>query len=534
MALRRILPQEPLVSSDWQTLAGFLLSILFVLWISREFYIWRFRLRHIPGPFRDSVSCYWTLFSRGYSGQLYLWQRQQSQKYGRVFRTGPNHVITDDPDVLRRLGALRSPYIKAEWYMDITRLARGTDTTLSLSGSPHADKLHRERHALLAPTYAGRDNTSPSLEDVVDTQIQSLISYLDQKIQNANMATCDFSAVAQYFALDIISSVLWSEPFGFLRDDVDVGRYVQTMQDFLPIRAALSSLPIMPWLRPILSRLLPTPRDEAGLGKLMAAAEKALHARSTRLSDADGKHDPAGGGNGDMLSGMMNNMKGIRDRELFHEVIMAIVAGSDNTASALRMAMAFLVVNPPAYRRLCEEISQGVASGKISSPVVRESETRAMPYLQAVVRETLRLYPLPAEFYKQVPPEGDEVAGYHIPGGTWLGANLNSLGRRTDLWGEDADLFRPERWIEAAADETDGQGQRFRNMVNMVDLVFGSGRFQCLGKSLACMEVTKTLAELLRHFDFAAVEPTKPLKVEGYLLWLITGQLLSVTRKRVA
>jgi len=151
-----------------------------------------------------------------------------------------------------------------------------------------------------------------------------------------------------------------------------------------------------------------------------------------------------------------------------------------------------------------------------------------------VVRETLRLYPLPAEFYKQVPPEGDEVAGHHIPGGTWLGANLNSLGRRTDLWGEDADLFRPERWIEAAADETGGQGQRFRNMANMVDLVFGSGRFQCLGKLLAYMEVTKTLVELLRHFDFAAVEPTKLLKVEGYLLWLITGQLLSVTRKRVA
>lgn len=513
MGLRQLF-QDSLVS-DWHTVAGSAIGILFALWLLREIYVWSVHLRHIPGPFRNSISCYWTLFSWGLSGRLYLWQRQQSQKYGRLFRIGPNHVITDDPDVLRRIGALRSPYAKTEWYIDITRLVRDTDTTLSLSGSPHADKLHRDRHTLLAPTYAGRDNTSPSLEEVVDTQILSLISYLDQKLKESSKP-CDFSVVAQYFALDTISSALWSEPFGFMRDDVDVGRYVQTMQDFLPIRAALSSLPILPWLRPILSRLLPTPRDEAGLGKLMGAAEKALNAR---LASPDDK-------TGDMLSGFTD--KGIRDYDLFGEVVMAIVAGSDNTASALRMAMAFLVVSPPAYRRLSEEIAEGVASGHISSPVVRESETRAMPYLQAVFRETLRLYPLPAEFYKQVPPEGDEVAGYHLPGGTWLGANLNSVGRRKDLWGEDADIFRPERWIEAAA-ETDGQ--RFRNMVNMVDLAFGSGRFQCLGKSLAFMEVTKALVQLLRHFDFAAVEPTKPLKVEGYLLYLITGQLLSVTKK---
>ena len=154
--------------------------------------------------------------------------------------------------------------------------------------------------------------------------------------------------------------------------------------------------------------------------------------------------------------------------------------------------MALLVTTPVAYRKLNDEIASGISQGSVSSPI-KDSEARAMPYLQAVIRESLRMYPVPAELYKEVPPEGDTISGHRLPGGTWIGHNMCWMMRRKDLWGTVADVFRPERWIEAAAElGTD----RFRYMASVVDLTFGSGKFQCLGRPLALMELNKTAVEV--------------------------------------
>jgi len=136
-----------------------------------------------------------------------------------------------------------------------------------------------------------------------------LVSYLDRKASTKQLV--DFSIVAQYFALDTIAAILWSEPFGFLNSDEDIGGYVQTMTDFLPVRSALSSLPILAWFRPVLSRMIPTAEDKVGLGRLMGFAKGVLERRSREK-----------GAKGDMLSGLME--KGLEGDELFSEVIMAV------------------------------------------------------------------------------------------------------------------------------------------------------------------------------------------------------------------
>lgn len=88
-----------------------------------------------------------------------------------------------------------------------------------------------------------------------------------------------------------------------------------------------------------------------------------------------------------------------------------------------------------------------------------------------------------------MPPQGDTIAGYFIPGGTAIGMNTASLARSRVHFGEDADLFRPERFeeVDAAA-----RAEKER----LVELVFGPGRWMCAGQPVAFMELYKALFEV--------------------------------------
>lgn len=91
--------------------------------------------------------------------------------------------------------------------------------------------------------------------------------------------------------------------------------------------------------------------------------------------------------------------------------------------------MLFLTTTPHAYRRLQEEIDQGIAEGRISSPITN-AEAKALPYLQAVIHETRRYHPINiGTFPKVVPPNGDTLAGQFVPGGTKIAVNQRGLLR---------------------------------------------------------------------------------------------------------
>ena len=106
--------------------------------------------------------------------------------------------------------------------------------------------------------------------------------------------------------------------------------------------------------------------------------------------------------------------------------------------------------------------------------------------------------PAPGLYPKSVPPEGDVIHGKFIPGGTAIGMNTGALVRSTALFGADADIFRPERFLEA--DEV-ARAEMERN----VELVFGYGRWMCAGKPVAFMELNKIFFKV--SCSRAACEP---------------------------
>jgi cytochrome P450 len=90
---------------------------------------------------------------------------------------------------------------------------------------------------------------------------------------------------------------------------------------------------------------------------------------------------------------------------------------------------------------------------------------------------------------KIVPEGGDELHGKSLPAGTAVCMNMSSLLRSPALFGPDADVFRPERFIEL--DQT-----RRSEMERNVELAFGYGHSMCLGKLVAIMELNKVIFEV--------------------------------------
>jgi len=102
------------------------------------------------------------------------------------------------------------------------------------------------------------------------------------------------------------------------------------------------------------------------------------------------------------------------------------------------------------------------------------------------------------------------------------------VGRDPVTFGSDADIFRPERWLEA---ENEKDGARLQKMNNAVDMIFGHGKFLCLGRNLAYMELGKVLVELFRRFDFSIVNPFAPMKIYDGGFLLHNDFWLRVTRR---
>jgi cytochrome P450 len=115
---------------------------------------------------------------------------------------------------------------------------------------------------------------------------------------------------------------------------------------------------------------------------------------------------------------------------------------------------------------------------------------------------------------------------YHIPGGTLIGYSAWSMHRNNRaLYGSDAAVFRPERWF------TD-DSEHLAKMTRTNDMIFGYGRWVCLGRNIAMIEIHKCVFELFRHFDFALSNPGTPWKTFNSLgLWQIRDMWVDVSAR---
>ncbi|KAB1220506.1 Cytochrome P450 82A3 [Morella rubra] len=167
------------------------------------------------------------------------------------------------------------------------------------------------------------------------------------------------------------------------------------------------------------------------------------------------------------------------------------LGGTDTTTVTLTWALALLLNNPETLKKAQEELDHNVGRER----QVQQSDLENLMYLEAILKETMRLYPAAPLSVPHESIEDCTLTGYHIPAGTRLLVNLSKLHRDPNVWA-DPQEFRPERFLTTHKN-VDVRGKHFELMP------FGSGRRVCPGISFALQMMPLTLATLLQAFEIA-------------------------------
>ncbi|MCJ1434284.1 hypothetical protein MMC27_003651 [Xylographa pallens] len=358
-------------------------------------------------------------------------------------------------------------------------------------------------------------------ETIVSERVSDWVKRLDKDWTSSSHATrvFDIAKSIEYLGIDIMTHLCFGHPLGFVETNTDLYGYLRMFHEKIPLATYLSILlefnalkswvANLPWL---FNKLVPTTDDAEGFGKLMGISKDFVEQRLKPYADPKK----------DMLGSFLEH--GIPPTVAQRELMTFIFAGSDTTATATQATLLAIISNPVIYRTLHKEIDWAVSKGAVSSPI-RQSEVNNLPYLLGCVREGLRMFPPTAELSERMtPPEGDTVQGYKIPGGVFIGLNVRGI-QRDKVYGEDVDVYQPERWLEA-------DSERLVEMTKTLDLVFGYGDTKCLGYSLAQMTISKIIFELLRKFDVVTTNAAKPWVSKCYGLFFQSDFNVRVTRRK--
>ena len=171
-----------------------------------------------------------------------------------------------------------------------------------------------------------------------------------------------------------------------------------------------------------------------------------------------------------------------------NECLALMIASQDSTAAFVAAIINNLIQNPHSYTRLEVEMHALERAHKLSSPVVKFAETNQMPFFLACTKETLRFAPsTPIVLPRYVSKGGMVLNGIFVPEKTEIGANPYIIHRDKAVFGDDADIFRPERWLE--------DPDKVREM-DKYTLAWGYGARKCLGKNIAQLETHKLLVQV--------------------------------------
>uniref|UniRef100_A0A0E0HKC4 Cytochrome P450 n=1 Tax=Oryza nivara TaxID=4536 RepID=A0A0E0HKC4_ORYNI len=220
------------------------------------------------------------------------------------------------------------------------------------------------------------------------------------------------------------------------------------------------------------------------------------------------------------------------DRYLRDIVLNFLIAGKDTTGNTLTWFFYLLCKNPIVQDKVALEIREFVEWSKEDNTIesftkrLDEGAISKMHYLQATISETLRLYPAVPVDAKMADEDDVLPNGYRVVKGDGINYMIYAMGRMTYLWGEDAQEFRPERWLVNGVYQ---QESPFKFVS------FNAGPRICLGKEFAHRQMKIMAATLIHFFKFRLEDESKePIYKTMFTLHIDNGLRLLANLREIS
>jgi cytochrome P450 len=313
--------------------------------------------------------------------------------------------------------------------------------------------------------------------------------------------TVDVAAEMRTLTMDVIGRVLFGTDLA--SDAEPVGEAVTRLQGSMAVATLMP-----PFLSPQRTKAIAT-RIFPGLGR----ATHTLESLVTRIVDARIATPHAEPSDLlDLLLAAGQDEQPLSREEIQDEVMTLVLAGHETTANALTWALTLLSRYPAARERLAAEVDEVLGDRDPQASDVDE-----LPWTQAVVSETMRLYP-PAWTVERDALEDDNIAGIAVAAGDTVGISPYLLHRHPEFW-PNPEGFDPRRFLP----------DNVSNRPRYAFMPFGGGRRICVGAGLAQLEATLALAVLAQSAGVDLL-PTASLRARADVTLHPSGPVLATVR----
>ncbi|CAG9989189.1 unnamed protein product [Clonostachys byssicola] len=454
-------------------------------------------LRDIPGPFWARYTRLWYLYKSN-AGNFHLDNIKLHDTYGKIVRVAPNMYSISSVD--KAVYGVGSHFAKSDWYdswkhPDPKNITLFSDTNI---------KRHNESRRRVQGMFSMSTMVS------YEAQIHEINKIFLQKLHHfaETGETISLDHWLQCYAFDAVASITFSETFGFLSEGEDIDGMMAALDKGNKYSSWAGVYPeLHPYLYPILERIPTSGASE--MGKMIRFIKRMIAARRQQRTDegAGGekaivKHTEDQKAPEDFLDKALNaqskDPNKMTDAHIFALGWSNVSAGSDTTGVSLTAVLYHLSRNLRVLSKLLKEILAVEAEGKCNRDSFSFAQSQSMPYLQACIKEALRVHAaVGLPLWRVVPEGGRQVCGRHFPQGSVVGVNAWVAHSDEAVFGSDAQEFRPERWLEADEDEL--------RALNAAWVPFGAGSRTCIGRHISMLEINKLLPLLLMNFEFELI-----------------------------
>ncbi|KAI2610584.1 cytochrome P450 [Hypoxylon sp. NC1633] len=463
------------------SLFALLPGIFLALVCTRLLVNWR-KLSKAPGPTLAGCTDLWRAYQQ-HNGRLRQKLLDLHSQCGPIVRYGVRSISINDPEVINVVYGSRAGFVTADSYKVLVGIQNGKEVSSLVSTSDET------RHAALRRSVANVFTPTAVLdhEKSTDETIADLLGVMSRKTH------FDLSSMLLWFTMDAAGRFSFSEPFGCLQAEGDASGSIKLVRDRFDHWGRWSSIP---QLERLVYRNPIALRQKRGPSNMAAAAATKLKARASHPDDGIEHLDLLQ----KFLEGGKTHPEALDSPGVIGMLMSTISGAGDTTATTMTVALFNLIKNPDSLKKLEDEFFQA------GLPEIPEfSQVSKLPYLNAVIKESMRVFPVitwPME--RSVPEGGATIAGMFFPEGTSVGCLPSAVHQRVDIFGEDADAFRPERWLTS-------DREQLRRM-EAAHMGFSRGRRSCLGQHIAILQMKKVLPAILMKVQLSLANPDAPLE----------------------